>query len=84
MKITIDLRSALVGLVVGVVLMFTLGATGDNVTAVQMEYRVVYGNVPGGNFQGSLRKAADEGWKLEQSDTLPDRDAYAVMSRVKR
>ena len=28
MKITIDLRSALVGLVAGVVLMFTLGAAG--------------------------------------------------------
>jgi len=30
MKITIDLRTALVGLVAGVILMFTLGAAGNN------------------------------------------------------
>jgi len=84
MKVTIDLRSALLGLVAGLLLMFTLGAAGSNNTPDQMEYRVVYGNVPSGNFQNSLSRAANEGWKLEQSDTLPDRDAYAVLSRVKR
>ena len=37
MKITIDLRSAFVGLVAGVVLMFTLGATiGSNVGSGQV------------------------------------------------
>ena len=30
MKITIDLRSALIGLVAGVLLMFTLGAAGNS------------------------------------------------------
>ena len=84
MKITIDLRSALIGLVAGVPVMFTLGATGDNNTPDQMEYSVVHGNVPNGTFQHVLSRAANEGWKLEQSDTLPDRDAYAVLSRVKR
>ena len=84
MKITIDLRSALVGLVAGVVLMFTLGAASDNITAVQTEYRVVHGSVYDGELQRNLSNAASEGWKLEESENLTARIAYAVMSRVKR
>jgi hypothetical protein len=84
MKITIDLRSALIGLVAGVVLMFTLGATGDSATAVQTEYRVVHGSVFDGDLQRNLSNAATEGWKLEESDSITARSAYAVMSRVKR
>lgn len=84
MKITIDLRSALVGLVAGTVLMFTLGATGGNITAAQTEYRIVHGSVFDSELQRNLSNAANDGWKLEESDALTARQAYAVLSRVKR
>ena len=59
-----------------------LGFTSTEPAAV--EFKVVNGAIWEGHFQRNLNAAADEGWKLVESNTFTDRHAYAVMSRPKK
>ena len=78
-----DIKNLCLGIIVGAAAVLGVAAAANDVTTAA-DYRVVYGSVFDGNFQRNLTKAAEEGWKLEESDTFTDRHAYAVMSKAKK
>ena len=78
-----DLKSLSLGMIVGAVAVLGIAAANDG-GATGTEYRVVFGGIFEGQFQKSLSDAAEQGWKLEESDMFADRHAYAVMSRAKK
>ena len=78
-----DTKSLGLGILVGAGTVLGIAAASST-ALMPMEYRVVYGSVFDGNFQANLSKAAQDGWRLEESDTFTDRHAYAVRSRAKK
>ena len=79
----IDLKSLSFGVFIGAAAFATVAATTSTEPAA-VEFKVVNGAIWEGHFQRNLNAAADEGWKLVESNTFTDRHAYAVMSRPKK
>ena len=72
-----DFKSLSVGILLGASVVLGVAAINDTPVA-QTEYRVVHGSVHDGELQRNLSNAATEGWKLEESDSITARSAYAV------
>jgi hypothetical protein len=80
MKRKIDIKSLLLGAVLGMVIVFSLAAANDNPTG--WEYKVVMGTIKG--LEDEINRYADQGWQFATASGVGERSGFAVMRRGKR
>jgi hypothetical protein len=76
----IDLKSFGIGVMLSAASVLTVAAaTGAGRTAV--EYRIVAGQVLGGELERKLNSSAVEGWELVETVSFREQHGFAVMRR---
>jgi len=87
MKRKLDIKSMVLGALLGAVIVFSVGAaTGGSRTV--WEYKVVRGNIKGNDDAGALDKyinnAIAGGWDFVSASPLGDISGFAVLKRERK
>jgi hypothetical protein len=80
MKKLIDIKSLLIGAVLAIAVIFSVGAANDRYTA--WEYKVVMGSMKG--LEDEINRYSDQGWQFTTAAGIGERSGFAVMRREKR
>jgi hypothetical protein len=83
MKPRIDLRSLVLGTILGAAIVFSVGAAVEAVRT-GWEYKVVTGRLYQNELERAMNAAASDGWELVSASSSPEAYAFAVMKRMRR
>lgn len=80
----IDIKSALLGIIVGISVMSALGAASPGRKPTSWEYRIVSGPIPDGRLQNDINSCVAEGWEfVTVSDMSLQQYAFAVLRQAR-
>jgi hypothetical protein len=86
MKSKINIKSLVLGALLGIAIVLSIGAAADSRTA--WEYRVVVGKVFGAErddgLDAAVNKAVSERWEFVSANHSTERYGFAVMRREKQ
>ena len=85
MKTKIDIKSSVLGAVLGAVIVFSLGAATGGAKSTSWDYKIVPGRISQGELEKGINSAVTEGWEfVSVSDMSTEQWAFAVMRREKK
>ena len=79
-----DIRSALVGALLAVVMVFSVAAATGASTRTVWQYKVVSGPVAGSHFEEAINSKVAEGWEFVSADGTGADGCFAVLKREKK
>lgn len=85
MSFKIDLKSAVLGIIAGISVMFLLGAVSPGAKTTSWKYKIVSGPVHGDRLENDINSSVAEGWEfVTVSDMSLQQYAFAVLRQARK